>query len=492
MSIYTSAKQKFGRILGFKESLNDIMGTPIPPDILMGYQGATPSLSYQFYGREYYPDRSSTLRSIQQFDIIRNFCRVMYETNPNAAGLVQGMTNYIIGNGLNIKVDGESIRLVKQVQTLLDDFADENNLDEWVDESFIRAHVDGECFLRIYPSETITSIRAIEADFIRPPASEDHNGPWSFGIKSEPLDWQTIIAYCITQSNGDEEIVPEYFIHHLKMNSKRNTKRGVSSLYASLDELKGVDMLREATLIGERIRNSIAYVRQFAQASQSTIVSMNDNNKTGTWNGTQTDINYKKINPGEVVDVPKGLEFIPPPESSNTELSSKIMTDALASVAARFQIPCWLVSGSVEASSYASSLTAESPFLKCILRQQRIMSKYWKCILEDVIEIEVEKGGLPQDTLEKINLNLTFPSPEARSSKEQIDAQKVLVDARIMSKQTWAGLNNLDLEDEETTIENEEPAPTSQDSQNSQNSQVEGGPVTTSGKMQAILPKSNQ
>jgi hypothetical protein len=455
MSIFKWFKKK-----NIKESsIQDIVGEPI--DFTKYYPYNLPYTNV--YNRELYPDRSTTIRSEQQLTVIRQFCRLLYETNPNATAIINGLTNYVISTGLKVKIkpreSANVTRLVKQAQKIVDDFMEENKVGELIYDCYERFLRDGEVFLRLFPQTDITQIRLIEPDHIIAPIGENGNGEWSYGIKTLLYDLNTILAYNYQPAPTYNEIVPAQFIHHLKNNVTRACKRGVSSFYAVMDELGGADALREAVQQGEKIRNSIAYVRQFAAATQSAIQMMNDNNATGqiTTPTTNTqNINVQRIYPGNVIDIPKGLEYKNPPASTNSTVAKDIINASLNAVAARFQIPSWIVSGHVEDSSYASSLTAESPFIKTCLRQQNIICSYLKCILKDVLDIEISKGRLSGDIFDKIEIVVTAPSPVARLTKDQIDSQISLVNQKVMSHHTLGVLNNLDPEEEALIIDDEQ------------------------------------
>lgn len=449
------------KVLGIKESnINDVLGIPVDYNLL--------GLNYNYYlpvyNRDLYPDRSTSLRTQIQYDKVSNYCRLMYEINPSAQAVIHGLRNYVIGAGLNLKVEStekdKNNRLVKQVEKLLEDFCAENNLDDLEDDVYVRYERDGEVFLRIFPQDEEAQLRMIEPNFIRAPHAESHDGLWSFGILTKSNDFDTPEAYNVCYRAGNEEVVPAHFIYHLKNNVARNVKRGVPTIYSCINELDGSFRLRDAILQGEKVRNCIAYVRQFALATKSAVEQMNEVNKTDTitrFNQTgdiasARDVQVKKVEPGMVVDIPKGMEFQNPPTSPGTEFGLEIITASLNVVAACFGVPSWIVTGQADGMSYASSVTAESPFIKTVIRKQRIMKKFWLNVFKDVIEIEEAKGNLPEDTLDKVNLLITYPSPVGRSTKEGVEAQLLLVDSKAMSISTLQALNNLDADEEENKI----------------------------------------
>ena len=455
MNIFKMFKKK-----NLKEtSYQDIVGKPI--DWAKVNYPYNPPMA-NIYTRELYPDRSTTIRNEQQLTVIRQFCRLLYETNPNATAIINGLTNYVIGTGLKVKIKAKEkanvSRLVKQTQKIVDDFIDANNVEDLYYDVYERFIRDGEVFLRVFPQREETQIRLIEPDHIAAPLGENGNGVWSYGIQTKLYDLNTIIAYNYQPAPTYNEIVPAHFIHHLKNNVTQACKRGLSSFYAVMDELGGSDGLRETVQQGEKVRNSIAYMRQFAQATKSTVQSMNDEAATDSFTTPTTNpqsVNVQQVYSGSVIDIPKGLEYKEPPQSNGSTTAIDIISASLNSIAARFQIPSWIVSGLVEDSSYASSLTAESPFIKTCLRQQKVLCNFFKAIFKDILEIEMFKGNLQTDAFDKIEIVVNAPSPIARNTKDVIESQLALVHEKIMSKHTVSTLNNLDTEEELRIIEDE-------------------------------------
>src|SRR5947208_691747 len=104
-----------------------------------------------------------------------------------------------------------------------------------------RLHVDGQFFLRFYPQpDGVTRVRFVEPSAIRPPVGADAEGPWSYGIHTPDGDVLSPAAYCVHDfRTGADEIVEAQFVVHAKINCLSDAKRGVPSLYAVEDELRG-------------------------------------------------------------------------------------------------------------------------------------------------------------------------------------------------------------------------------------------------------------
>lgn len=522
----TPLKDTDAKLLALQEAINDVWGERYPIELLAVNKFSGPTGVVGF--RELFPWKATTLRTIFDVDRMRWQARFLYETSPNAKGVIHGLRGYVIGKGLTFKVvekdpdTDEDVELkeaveppqpnpaqvpgakpepvekpknplVKKVTKVLEAFDEANDLCAWHREGFIRAYRDGELFIRIFPQDEAAIIRAIEPDQVRPPMGEGQEGPWAFGIKTSEDDWDTPLEYSLVYSKERYETVKANFIFHMKENVTRNVKRGISWLYTPSDELEGAQRLRTAAREGEKARQGISYIREHMAADKNTIETLTSSLSTGhitktDIDGVSRDVQMQRQEPGTVVDIPKGLEYKPGPASgpSNHEAARVSEEQALLAVAACFNVSSFMVTGNGDASSYASAVVAESPQQQLVITTQEKHTKFWQNVYKAVIEIEIEKGNLPEDTLEQVDIHVTAPNP-ARDKKEAIEADLLLVDAGVMSDTTLAGRCNLDYDEEKAKgATRNDPIPTSV--RVTENGQEGRQPATMGGKLGSEVP----
>lgn len=503
-----------------------IMGDRYPIEQLATFKYVGNSNGFVF-GRDLFPWKSTTIRTIWDHDRQRYVGRELYESNCNAKGVLNGLRGYVIGKGLTLKVvdidqeaegdtelqeqDGpppapqsqdpsqpgsallpaapekpEASPLAKKVKKLLDEFSKRNKIKDWQKEIFVRWHRDGEAFLRLFPQvDEPTLLRAIEPDMVRPPVGESLEGPWAFGIRTALDDWDVPEKYNIIYTKERHEQVDAEFVHHIKNNVVRNVRRGISTYWACSDELYGASKLRYASREGEKVRQSIAYLRQHESAPKSTITQLQADSQTATqkkWDadGAQRDIPLQRQEPGSVIDIPKGLTYLQGPV--NPQDGAKLAeSQGLLAVAAAWTVCSFLVTGEGDASSYAGAVVAESPMQHSIEDQQEAQTDFWQDVFEAAVKIEIEKGNLPEDTLDLVEIHVVAPNP-ARDKLDAIEGDQILVKAGLMSDETAATRQNLDLDEEIAKGAQKAPEPVA-------GVPGEGGPAgspkTPSGKLQA-------
>ncbi len=454
-------------------SVTDIYGTPVSDAELNTWNGRplTP-----VWGPELFPDKLQTVRTLQELNRLRHVSRFLFERNPNASGGINGMNRYVVGTGSAQEVqstdpDKEAPEaLAKAVTTLLDEFKRAACWKVVEREIYRRYLTDGECFVELKPMDDgITAVKFIEPDSIVPPEGQSFEGPWSWGILTDRDRPAVPIKYNVRDySTNTERQVPAHFIRHLKRGSNLNQKRGLPALTACIDELQGGNKLRHASREGEKVRASIAYVRQHAQAPASALQALQSASASGsfqvsTQNGTQ-DVVYQQIEPGTVQDIPEGLEYQPPPPSPNSEAAAMSVKLSLEATAAALEAPYWLISGDSTASSYASSLTAESPFIKLVEGEQGVLSEYVDDVLTAVIEIaaEQERDNIPMDVLDQIDLHVNYTVPVVRQKLDEAQRNEILRKAKIKSPQTISAEEGLDYEKEQANFVAAGPSPEEQ------------------------------
>lgn len=473
-------------------SAAELYGTPVPWSELFSWNGRplTP-----IWGPEIFKEKLQTIRTLQELNRARHLSRWLFERNGNAQGVVKGLINYIFGKGSSVTVQGMGpddeppVRLTKQVKRWLTDW---RRLCQWKSferECYWRYLVDGECFVQIVPRENgWTYLKFIEPDSIVPPYDQNHEGPWSWGIQTDTDDTATPIAYNIRDWKNNTEVqVPAQFIKHLKRASTRNQKRGIPALYASAEELMGSQKLRHATREGQKVRSSIAYVREHAQAPNAAITALQDANMTGSYDvsnqdGTTSEVTYQRIEPGSVQDIPKAMVYKSPPAPTDSDASASCVAQSLQAVAANLNCPYWLVSGDSDSSSYAASLTAESPFVKNTEAEQDLLGDYIDEVQTAVVEVAIEQEILPEHTLDEVDLHITFPSPVVRNLKDETDRHLALVGAKLESPQTASSEMGLEYEREQANFAKLPPEPV-------QPLRLAGDPQTAGGQYKQDIGK---
>lgn len=407
--------------------------------------------------------------SESQLSIIRASARYIVTTSPNAQGLLNGLTSYVIGCGFSYRIaairqKGASEQLVTEVQKFIDSFIESNAWGELEQELFYRSREDGEAFLRLFPQLDGTMVvRTVEPEQIYQPGGTTLD-EWSYGIQTELDDVNTILAYHVNyraskgvakEDNMEGEIVPVEQMVHIKANVKRSIKRGLSDFsFDTLDSFTQAGKLRRNIGEGAAVQAAIAAVRQHDTASSEQVTDfISTNIDYSTSNSLGKTQNFEKLEPGSFLDIPKGMIYVPPPAAANSAAHLEVFAGLLRTAGNRHNAPEWLASSDASNGNYASSLTAEAPFTRHCLRLQEFYKGHFKKVIIAVINHAIDCGKFDSDLWDMVELQVKAPSVETRDKSAEANANQIYSTLGIKSKQTIAQEIGLDWNSEEINID---------------------------------------
>lgn len=397
--------------------------------------------------------------SEQQLGLIRADARVIVNMNPAAFGLLNGLTSYVIGEGFSYTAKPKTGDLIDPVYVdeankVIGEFIENNAWAEMEQELFFRSREDGEAFVRLFPDNEDGKliIRTVEPEQILQPPGSDFR-EWSYGIQTDPDDVFDIKSYNVhyyapggkseepdgTSAPITEDPVPAENMVHIKANVKRSIKRGLSDFsYDTGDIFTQSGKLRKNLGEGAAVQAAIAAVRQHETSTLGQVDTMINAAVDFTRGSAASNRqqNFQVLESGSFLDIPKGMSYVPPPGAANGTVHLSIHSALLRLAGQRHNAPEWLCSGDASNNNYASSLTAESPFLKNCKRLQKFMARPFSRIMRAAIACAANAGRLPSDILDHIEIAVTFPTLETRDKLQEAQANQVYVTMGAKSVET--------------------------------------------------------
>jgi Phage portal protein, lambda family len=316
---------------------------------------------------------------------IRAGARLMCTASTLASGALRGLTNYVIGEGYTDKAEWKPAAgkpdklLLGAVNDAITDFNQENEWNLRQREIFANSRRDGDVAWRFFPDldEGMLHIRQVLPEQIMEPAGMDP-GTQSFGVLTGPEDLERAVAYWICYDGDagrpdDPDGVPAEEVCFIKVNVDRGVKRGLSDFsFDTYDGINSAQHLQENMTEGAAIQASIALIRQHEASIQSEIAGFVEGGANGGNPSPYVRPAAQRYYPGRVEDIDKGFTYIEPPGASNAAGHAQVFSTSLRSVAVRWNAPEWLISGDASNNNYASSITAESPFVKSCKAEQSL------------------------------------------------------------------------------------------------------------------------
>lgn len=420
------------------------------------------------------------LANEQSLEFARNAGRALAASSATAIGILKNLTNYCMGTGFTYKVLARQDTtpdsnvpqgLIGAVQHVVDNFLEENDwCGNFERELFTRSRRDGEYFLALFPRPMGNiSVRVIEPEQVTEPQNSkaverdlgiSFSSSWSFGVHTSPNDVQSIHGYHIAwdAEGKDWDYFPIHRIEHLKLNVDRNIKRGISDFCSVQAELEGVDKLLRNIREGAAVQAAIAFIREHLPSTTSgQIHSLSNLTKLGGNSSSGPKRRgVSKYEPGTILDVSHGMQYKPGPlGASHGPNFIAIQQAVLRSIGTRWCMPEYMVSGDASNSNYASSIVAESPFVKFCQAEQRFYANHFRRVLWKVIALAHEMGQFENwhvdlATLQDMmSLHVNVPSVVVRDSLAETQVREIEHRNGILSKKTWAAETGREYESEQ-------------------------------------------
>jgi len=408
---------------------------------------------------------------------IRGAARILVQSDKTAAGILEKLTNYVIRTGFTYTAIAEQdvnapVGLVEAVQRVVDECRDLNNFDNQLDrEIFADAHEDGECPVALYVDEWgQTKIRPIDPDQIvapkgQPPLSHD----WSYGVDTPSRDVRTVYGYWV-QWPDELAYVEAESIGHIKLNDRRQIKRGVSDFYPTFDCLRDSAKLLRNMSRGAQVQAAIAFIREHApNVTQSGIQSMVGNNatseRTATYqNKTVTEYTHT-FKPGRILDVRNGTKYqAGPMGQNNAPIYIQVLQAGWRAAAQRWSMPEYLVSSDASNANFSSTLVAGDPFVLYCEQQQAFFSErflriFWKAIQAAAMAGRFAQFGVTYgDILRVVDLKCEPPDVAIRDREKETNRRSMLYGQRVISLKQWRQEEGYDPEEMAQQV-SEEPPP---------------------------------
>lgn len=409
-----------------------------------------------------------TLFSVEaDLDYIRAQSRLCATTDIGV-NVLETLSNYVIGSGLTYECQPERAfgdrAAARDAQRVIDEFLDRHDWrGDYEAEAFRRTIRDGEWFPTLFASDGYVDLRTTEPEQCREPAGLPHYGRCAtFGVETDADDLERVFGYWLQVDpfGGQLEFFDATEVLHVKRNVDRKVKRGVSDFWPIRRRLIGSEKLLDNATEGAAVQAGIAYVVTHPSGTKASDVQSLQNS-TATMSRMETDqrgitrnIYGQRAGRPKALHVPKGQEYEGSPLANGEAARAfvEVHAAAMRSIGARWQMPEYLISGDASNANYASSMVAESPFVKRCETQQAWFGRQFARILWRVLRVACDRGrvGVDYETLKRcIDLKITGPQVAVRNRVEETTRREVLSRAGVLSLRTWAQQEDLDYDAEQ-------------------------------------------
>lgn len=437
---------------------------------------------------------------------IRWDSRIVGQISSTAVGAVESLQRYIFGKGFTFRTEPadrpvirieDADRVATIAQGIVDQFLADNNVINGLDEELdTRIRHDGNAFLALESRASIlpetpdyciaTNLRFLEPDQITEPMdkyrlekwlqiADRKPMSWSFGVLTEKRQPNTPLGYhaVFDGHGGDWEFYPASPCHpnpslakkclvRLKKNSPSTVKMGLPDFFPVVKDLHNKMKLDTAMGVGAAIQASIAWVEQLPQnatyaatKSQQIDTSLGVRFQTVQGGSTQQ-VPVHQYRPGTKLQMGGGRQFAPGPMGSERNVQFiETAQYLLRQIGVRWNSPEYMISGDASNSSYASTLVAESPFVKARESEQRFYSAGLSEVVWAALGFACQAGAFREwnvrtlaELKRVLKLVVSCPPVASRDPLVLAQVQQIQMGLGILSARTAAEQSDLDYEDQ--------------------------------------------
>lgn len=334
-----------------------------------------------------------------QLEVVRK-CREMDRWDAHAHGILSTMVNYIMGKGLTLQPKSDD----PMVWYIWRDFSTDVR-NKWIIKQFEvvrRVFRDGEVFIRFFKKDDQgnntgkTTIRFLDPLLIRHPTegvgkiTDEPNESIKNGVVTNPEDVEEVIAYqYMDRVNRTKfETIPAEEVHHIKINADSDQKRGEPGIQTCLQYFRHYMQWLENRIILNKMRSAIVLIKSVT-GTPTEVANMSKTLPLATRQTGAGETKLKNFRGGTIITAGPGIKYDMLSANINAQDVKEDGRNIILAMAAAMNMPEYIFGDSSNAN-YASTMIAESPFVKMVQFFQTFFEYHFAQIFRKVIEIAVE------------------------------------------------------------------------------------------------------
>lgn len=365
-------------------------------------------------------DREKGHLQSNQLEMIRK-AREMERWNAEVHGIIATMINYIMGKGLSItpKTDDPMVWYVwKEFWS-----SDRNRMALRQFEIVKRLFRDGEVFIEFF-SDLIsgkTTIRFIDPLLVRAPiapgqiASEAQKN----GIETDPEDVERVIQYHVQSRVNENEFrqIPAERMLHIKINSDSDQKRGETFVQSIMQLVKHYEQWLENRILLNKMRSAIVLIKK-VEGTPTEVAKLAKTIPNAS-NVASGETKKQMIRGGTMITEGPGVTYRMEAPNINASDVKEDGRNIKLSMATGTNLPEYML-GDASNANFASTLIAESPFVKGIESWQ-IFLEYWigklyRMVIQNAVNAGILTAPNDEEYINKLK--------QVRTLGEQVEPEK--------------------------------------------------------------------
>lgn len=367
----------------------------------------------------------------------------LYWENGHVRNVIRTLVKFVFGKGVNIKLKEDRSEVKDRAQTYIDDWYKQNKWQLKQKELATRAWRDGEAFVH---SRNLGPGRCPRLEFANPDIVQSNDPNATYGIRMDPNDPTIPLEYILKKDPAldEETIIPANRMVHIKTCVDSDIKRGRTILEPILRPTKMYDDWIKDRLVLNKVRSALAVVRTVNGTPNQ--IKMIQNANRGEKAARAGYNRQKTWRPGTIITAAPGVDYKMLSANINASDAKEDGRSILLTMAVGVGFPEMYMTGDFSSTNFASSSTAQNPFVRECEDQQDFFEPHIEDLIDQVFTIGIENGDLPTDL--DTGIFIEWPPLIQRDLISLVTALMQLYNANILSRQTVAAQTGFDYDHE--------------------------------------------
>lgn len=339
-----------------------------------------------------------------QLEVVRK-SREFARWDPHAHGILRTMDNYIMGKGLTLQPKADD----PMVWYIWRDFATADR-NKWTLKQFEIVHRsfrDGEVFIRIFHKDDQgnptgkSTIRFLDPLLIRHPTEgtgkmdDEPNQSIKNGVVTDPEDVEDVKSYQYMNLADRSKFttIPAEEVIHIKLNADSDQKRGEPGIQSILVYFRHYEQWIENRILLNKMRTAIVMIKK-VEGTPTEVANMSRTLPTAT-RQIANETKKKNFRGGTVITEGPGVTYRMESPNINASDVKEDGRNIILAMASGMNMPEYIF-GDASNANYASTMIAESPFVKMIQFFQVFFEFHFAALYKKVLQNAV-KGKLLEE-----------------------------------------------------------------------------------------------
>jgi lambda family portal protein len=337
-----------------------------------------------------------------QLEVVRK-AREFDRWDAHAHGILNTMVFYIMGKGLSLQPKSRDPLIWYIWREFFTAKRNKMNLKQF--EVVRRVFRDGEIFLRLFTKDENgqetgkTTVRFLDPLLIRHPTEgtgkvdDEPNESIKNGVVTDPEDVETVKAYQLMDrvDRTSFETIPEEEVIHVKINADSDQKRGEPGIQTLLKYFRHYEQWLDNRILLNKMRTAIVMIKK-VEGTPTEVANMAATLPLAT-RQVANETKRKNFRGGTVITEGPGVTYRMESPNINASDVKEDGRNIILAMAAGMNTPEYIF-GDASNANYASTMIAESPFVKMIQYFQVFFEAFWQELFERVVRNAVKAGML--------------------------------------------------------------------------------------------------